>query len=339
MKDPNKVTIIAEAGVNHNGNINIAFDLVDAAVEAGADIVKFQTFNPDKIVTKYSKKAEYQIKNIGNIDKQDQYSMLKNLQLSIEDHKLLISRCKKYDIEFLSTGFDLESLELLNSLELKRFKIPSGEITNLPYLRKIAEFSKPIILSTGMANLEEIEASLNIFFDKGFSCRDITLLQCTTEYPAPIDEINLKVMKLFQDKFKVEVGLSDHSEGIEVALAAAALGAKVIEKHITLDKKLPGPDHVASLEPDQFKKMVAGIRNILRALGDEKKIVTRSEFKNKDLVRKSLVAIKVIKKGDLFTENNVGCKRPGHGISPMKIDQIIGQNSKKNFSIDDIIEI
>ena len=331
MKDPNKVTIIAEAGVNHNGNINIAFDLVDAAVEAGADIVKFQTFNPDKIVTKYSKKAEYQIKNIGNIDKQDQYSMLKNLQLSIEDHKLLISRCKKYDIEFLSTGFDLESLELLNSLELKRFKIPSGEITNLPYLRKIAEFSKPIILSTGMANLEEIEASLNIFFDKGFSCRDITLLQCTTEYPAPIDEINLKVMKLFQDKFKVEVGLSDHSEGIEVALAAAALGAKVIEKHITLDKKLPGPDHVASLEPDQFKKMVAGIRNILRALGDEKKIVTRSEFKNKDLVRKSLVAIKVIKKGDLFTENNVGCKRPGHGISPMKIDQIIGQNSKKIF--------
>ncbi len=339
MKELNKVTIIAEAGVNHNGNIKIAFDLIDAAVEAGADIIKFQTFNPEKLVTKYSKKAEYQIKNIGNFDKQDQYSMLKNLQLSIEDHKSLISRCKKYGIEFLSTGFDLESLEFLNSLELKRFKIPSGEITNLPYLRKIAEFRKPIILSTGMANLDEIKASLNIFFDKGFSCKDITLLQCTTEYPAPIDEINLKVMNLFQEKFKVDVGLSDHSEGIEVALAAAALGAKVIEKHITLDKKLPGPDHIASLEPDQFKKMVSGIRNILRALGDEKKIVTKSEFKNKDLVRKSLVAIKVIKKGDLFTENNVGCKRPGHGISPMKIDQIIGQNSKKDFSIDDIIEI
>ena len=339
MKELNKVTIIAEAGVNHNGNIKIAFDLIDAAVEAGADIIKFQTFNPEKLVTKYSKKAEYQIKNIGNFDKQDQYSMLKNLQLSIEDHKSLISRCKKYGIEFLSTGFDLESLEFLNSLELKRFKIPSGEITNLPYLRKIAEFKKPIILSTGMSNLDEIKASLNIFFDKGFSCKDITLLQCTTEYPAPIDEINLKVMNLFQEKFKVDVGLSDHSEGIEVALAAAALGAKVIEKHITLDKKLPGPDHIASLEPDQFKKMVSGIRNILRALGDEKKIVTKSEFKNKDLVRKSLVAIKVIKKGDLFTENNVGCKRPGHGISPMKIDQIIGQNSKKDFSIDDIIEI
>ena len=339
MNDSNKVTVIAEAGVNHNGNIEMAIDLIEAAVDAGADIIKFQTFNPDKIVTKYSKKAEYQIRNFGNKENEDQYTMLKKLQLSYKEHKLLINKCKKSNIEFLSTGFDLESLELLNSLDLKRYKIPSGEITNLPYLRKIAQFNKPIILSTGMADILEIEASLNIFMERGFSSKDITLLQCTTEYPAPIDEINLKVINFFKNKFKVNVGLSDHSEGIEVPIAAAALGVNIIEKHITLDRNLTGPDHNASLEPKEFKQMVQGIRKITRALGEEKKIITESEFKNKDLIRKSLVAIKDIKTGDTFNSENIGCKRPGYGISPMKIDKVIGLNAKKDFFIDDMIEI
>ena len=339
MQYSNKIKIIAEAGVNHNGNIDIAYELINAAVDSGADIIKFQTFDPDRIVTKYSKKTEYQIKNTHKKDKDDQYTMLKKLQLNIKDHKLLIERCKKLNIEFLSTGFDLESLELLNSLDLKRYKVPSGEITNLPYLRKISQFKKPVIISTGMSNVMEIKDCLNIFLNLGFSNQDITLLQCTTEYPAPIDEINLNVINFFKNKFKVNVGLSDHSEGIEVPIAAAALGVNIIEKHITLDRNLTGPDHNASLEPKEFKKMVQGIRKITRALGEEKKIITESEFKNKDLIRKSLVAIKDIKTGDAFTSENIGCKRPGYGISPMQIDQIIGLNAKKDFFVDDMIEI
>tara|TARA_B100000242_G_scaffold292269_1_gene267324 strand:+ start:735 stop:1751 length:1017 start_codon:yes stop_codon:yes gene_type:complete len=338
MNNQKKVTIIAEAGVNHNGDIRTALDLVEAASDVGADIIKFQTFITESIVTKYSKKANYQKRN--NSEKDDsQFSMLKKLELSIEDHKLIIDKCKSLNIEFLSTGFDLESLDLLCNLGLKRYKIPSGEINNLPYLRKISEYNKPIIMSTGMATIDEIEAAFNILIDCGIPSNDLTILQCTSEYPAPIDEINLKVMSFFQKKFKVNVGISDHSEGIEVAIAATALGASVVEKHLTLDKRMIGPDHKASIEPVEFKKMVIGIKKIEKALGFENKIITKSEVKNKNIVRKSLVAAKKIKKGELFTKENIGCKRPGYGISPMKIDQIIGNVSQKDYQIDEMIEI
>ena len=338
MNNQKKVTIIAEAGVNHNGDIRTALDLVEAAADVGADIIKFQTFITESIVTKYSKKANYQNKN--NPEKDDsQFSMLKKLELSMEDHKLIIDKCKSLNIEFLSTGFDLESLDLLRNLGLKRYKIPSGEINNLPYLRKISEYNKPIIMSTGMATIDEIEAAFNILIDCGIPSNDLTILQCTSEYPAPIDEINLKVMSFFQRKFKVNVGISDHSEGIEVAIAATALGASVVEKHLTLDKRMIGPDHKASIDPVEFKKMVLGIKKIEKALGFENKIITKSEGKNKNIVRKSLVASKKIKKGELYTKENIGCKRPGYGISPMKIDQIIGNISQKDYLIDEMIEI
>ena len=338
MKTENNVLIIAEAGVNHNGDINIAFDLVNAAAKAGADIIKFQTFNPDSLVTSYSRKADYQKKNDIGRD-EHQCTMLKRLQLNSSEKHLLVNKCNSLGIEFLSTGFDLESLDFLEKLDLKRYKIPSGEITNLPYLRRISKFKKPLIMSTGMASIIEIKASLDALYECGLTQKDITLLQCTTEYPAPIDEINLKAMKAFKRQFKVKYGISDHSDGIEVAIGAAALGASIIEKHITLDRTLPGPDHKASIEPDQFRDMVIGIRKIEKALGDGEKKITKSEIKNKDIVRKSLVALKEIKKGEIFTMDNIGCKRPGYGISPMRIDEIIGSLSQKHYFIDEMIEI
>jgi len=338
MKTENNVLIIAEAGVNHNGNINIAFDLVNAAAKAGADIIKFQTFNPDSLVTSYSRKADYQKKNDIGRD-EHQCTMLKRLQLNSSEKHLLVNKCNSLGIEFLSTGFDLESLDFLEKLDLKRYKIPSGEITNLPYLRRISKFKKPLIMSTGMASILEIKASLDALYECGLTQKDITLLQCTTEYPAPIDEINLKAMKSFKRQFNVKYGISDHSDGIEVSIGAAALGASIIEKHITLDRTLPGPDHKASIEPDQFRDMVIGIRKIEKALGDGEKKITKSEIKNKDIVRKSLVALKEIKKGEIFTMDNIGCKRPGYGISPMRIDEIIGSLSQKHYFIDEMIEI
>jgi len=338
MKTQNNVLIIAEAGVNHNGDINIAFELVNAAAKAGADIIKFQTFNPDSLVTSYSRKADYQKKNDMGRD-ENQSTMLKRLQLKSSENHLLVNKCNSLGIEFLSTGFDLESLDFLEKLDLKRYKIPSGEITNLPYLRRISKFKKPIIMSTGMASILEIKASLNALYEGGLTQKDITLLQCTTEYPAPIDEINLKAMKAFKRQFNVKYGISDHSDGIEVSIGAAALGASIIEKHITLDRTLPGPDHKASIEPDLFKDMVIGIRKIEKALGDGEKKITKSEIKNKDIVRKSLVALKEIKKGEIFTMDNIGCKRPGYGISPMRIDEIIGSLSQKHYFIDEMIEI
>ena len=338
MKTENNVLIIAEAGVNHNGDINIAFDLVNAAAKAGADIIKFQTFNPDSLVTSYSRKADYQKKNDIGRD-EHQCTMLKRLQLNSSEKHLLVNKCNSLGIEFLSTGFDLESLDFLEKLDLKRYKIPSGEITNLPYLRRISKFKKPLIMSTGMASIIEIKASLDALYECGLTQKDITLLQCTTEYPAPIDEINLKAMKSFKRQFNVKYGISDHSDGIEVSIGAAALGASIIEKHITLDRTLPGPDHKASIEPDQFRDMVIGIRKIEKALGDGEKKITKSEIKNKDIVRKSLVALKEIKKGEIFTMDNIGCKRPGYGISPMRIDEIIGSLSQKHYFIDEMIEI
>ena len=338
MKTRNNVLIIAEAGVNHNGDINVAFDLINAAAEAGADIIKFQTFNPDSIVTSYSRKADYQKSNELGRD-ENQLAMLKRLRLNSSEQNLLVNKCNSLGIEFLSTGFDLESLDFLERLDMKRYKIPSGEITNLPYLRRISKFKKPIIMSTGMASHLEIKASLDVLYECGCTQKEITLLQCTSEYPAPIDEINLSAMKSFKRQFNVEYGISDHSDGIEVSIGAAALGASIIEKHITLDRNLPGPDHKASIEPDLFRDMVIGIRKIEKALGDDVKKITKSEIKNKLIVRKSLVASKDIKKGEIFTMDNIGCKRPGYGISPMRIDEIIGCISKRDYYKDEMIEI
>jgi len=334
-----KVTVIAEAGVNHNGDLNIAFELIKAAANAGADVIKFQTFNADEIVTNYSKKANYQIKNNLAEANETQKEMLTKLELSENDHQLLIQRCKQYNIEFLSTGFDLNSLNLLNKLQLKRYKIPSGEITNLPYLKHIAKFKKPIIMSTGMASLDEIEAAVNVLLKEGHPKEKLTLLQCTTEYPAPFEEINLKVMKTLRNTFNVKVGISDHSAGISVPIASVALGATVIEKHLTLDKELPGPDHKASIVPNELISMIRGIREIEKALGNGIKIMTPSEEKNKNIVRKSLVATKKINKGDTFSYENIGCKRPGYGISPMKINNILGEKASKNFEKDEMIEL
>ena len=339
MSQSNKVTIIAEAGVNHNGKVSLALDLIEAAANSGADIIKFQTFNTDNLVTNYSKKAEYQIKNLSEDFNQTQKEMLKQYELKQNDYALLIKKCDHLGIEFFSTGFDLESLKYINNLELKRHKIPSGEITNKPYLKQIAKFKKPIIMSTGMASLKEIKDAVNILFDSGVNKKDLTLLQCTTEYPTPMDEVNLRVINTLRETFDVSVGISDHTEGISVPIAAVALGATVIEKHLTLNKNLKGPDHRASIEPDELKLMVKGIREIERALGSGVKKPSPSEIKNKYIVRKSLVALKLINPGDLFTYDNVGSKRPGYGISPMKIDEIIGKISRKTFKKDELIDL
>ena len=331
------VLIIAEAGVNHNGSLDLAKDLVDAAVYSGADIVKFQTFKAENLVTVNAKKAIYQIQNTSKDE--SQLNMLKNLELSFDQQIILKKYCDKKNIEFLSTGFDIDSLMFLKSLNLKRYKIPSGEITNLPYLRLIGSFKKPIILSTGMSNICEIKEALNQINYGGTEIAQITVLHCTTQYPAPLNDINLRAMETIKKKFNVSIGYSDHTNGIEISLAAVALGAKVIEKHLTLDKNLEGPDHKASLEPDQFSKMCNGIRKIEIALGSQKKEITHSEIKNALVARKSLVAKKNIRKNELFTEENICAKRPGHGISPMRWEEIIGTKSKRDFNIDEIIEI
>ena len=331
------VLIIAEAGVNHNGSLDLAKDLVDAAVYSGADIVKFQTFKAENLVTVNAKKAISQIQNTSTDE--SQLNILKNLELSFDQQIILKKYCDKKNIEFLSTGFDIDSLMFLKSLNLKRYKIPSGEITNLPYLRLIGSFKKPIILSTGMSNIYEIKEALKQINYGGTEIAQITVLHCTTEYPAPLNDINLRAMETIKKKFNVSIGYSDHTSGIEISLAAAALGAKVIEKHLTLDKNLEGPDHKASLEPDQFLKMCNGIRKIEIALGSQKKEIKHSEIKNALVARKSLFAKKNIRKNELFTEENICAKRPGNGISPMRWEEIIGTKSKRDFNIDDMIEI
>jgi N,N'-diacetyllegionaminate synthase len=329
--------IIAEAGVNHNGDIALAKQLIDRAASAGADLVKFQTFKADRLVTRTARKADYQIQTTPG--QESQYDMLRRLELSPDVHKELISHCATRNIGFFSTGFDVESIDLLVSLGQDRFKIPSGEITNLPYLRHIGRLGKGVILSTGMATLGEVEGAINALEHAGTSRADITVLHCTTEYPTPMAEVNLRAMQSLHAAFGVAVGYSDHTPGIEVAIAAVAMGASVVEKHFTLDRQLPGPDHKASLEPDELEAMVKAIRNIEVAMGDGVKRLTPSEARNRPVARKSLVASRPIKSGELFNHENIAAKRPGTGISPMRWDEIVGRSSPRDFSADELIEL
>lgn len=330
------VLIIAEAGVNHNGSLELAKQLIDKAVEAGVDIIKFQTFKSEKLVSKDAKQAEYQQKNIGKED-EGQLAMLKKLELSQADHEELIAYCNKKGIRFFSTAFDMDSIDYLHSLNMGLWKIPSGEITNYPYLRKIAQYQEPVILSTGMCELNDIEAALNVLLEFGAKKEQITILHCNTEYPTPLGDVNLKAMLEIGEKFGVQVGYSDHTKGIEVPIAAVALGATVIEKHFTLDKNMEGPDHKASLEPEELKAMVSAIRNIEQALGTGHKTISESERKNIEIARKSIVSACPIKKGEMFTEENLTVKRPGTGISPMRWNEIVGQTARKDFEEEEMI--
>lgn len=331
----NRTLIIAEAGVNHNGNIDMALQLIEKAADAGVDYVKFQTFKSEKLVSKHATKAEYQKTATSGED--SQLKMLQQLELSYEDHHRLIKHCNKYGIRFLSTAFDLDSIEFLHSLNLDLWKIPSGEITNLPYLRRIAQKGSRVIMSTGMCTPEDIEAALNVLTSNGTPLENITLLHCNTEYPTPWSDVNLRAMDNISKRFNVAVGYSDHTQGIEVPIAAVALGATVIEKHFTLDNNLPGPDHRASLEPQQLKAMVDAIRHIELSLGNGVKQISASEQKNIIIARKSIVAATHIKKGDSFTEDNITVKRPGGGISPMKWDEIIGTTASRDYIPDEMI--
>ncbi len=341
----NKVIIIAEAGVNHNGSLERAKQMVYAAKEAGADYVKFQTAVPELVISSIAPKAEYQKETTGN--EQSQLEMCKAIHLPLEDYKTLKELCEKVGIGFMSTPFDLVSIELLAELGQDYFKIPSGEITNLPYLRKIAEKSIPVILSTGMSTIDEIKNAVDILTGKSLeypsssslSKNDIILLHCNTEYPTPFEDVNLSAMKNIADEIDIKVGYSDHSIGIEVPIAAVAMGACVIEKHFTLDKNLPGPDHKASLEPNELKAMINAIRNIEKAIGNGIKQVSNSERKNMSIARKSIVAARKIHKGELLTEENLTIKRPGNGISPLMWDKVIGSQAIKDFDYDHLIEL
>jgi len=331
----NKVFIIAEAGVNHNGSIDLAKKLIDAAVASGADAVKFQTFKAENLASKYAKKANYQ-KNLTN-QKESQFDMLKKLELSKEMHTELINYSKIRDIKFLSSPFDQESIELLKDLGLEIFKIPSGEITNLPYLRHIGKLNKKIILSTGMSNMNEVKIALDILTNSGTKKKKITVLHANTEYPTPMEDVNLKAMLTIGKELDVNFGYSDHTLGIEVDIAAVAMGAKCIEKHFTLDCNMKGPDHKASLEPDELKEMVKAIRNVELALGSDIKKPSKSELPNIQIARKSIVAKIKIKKDDILTENNITVKRPSGGISPMKWDDVVGTKATKDYKEDELI--
>ena len=333
----NKTFIIAEAGVNHNGSIEIAKKLIDTAAEAGADAVKFQTFKAEKVVSRYAQKAEYQKQTTDKAE--SQYDMIKKLELDVKAHRELMAYCNAKNIMFLSTPFDHDSIELLNDLGLEIFKIPSGEITNLPYLKHIGKLNKKVIVSTGMSDLGEIEDALDILIGAGTSKGNITVLHCNTEYPTPYEDVNLLAILTIKNAFGVEVGYSDHTLGIEIPIAAVTLGARVIEKHFTLDKNMEGPDHRASLEPHELRMMVSAIRNIEKALGDGIKKPSPSELKNKPIARKSIVAARDIIKGEVLSEENIAVKRPGTGISPMEWDNVVGKKAKKNFREDEIIEL
>lgn len=332
-----RTLIIAEAGVNHNGDLTLAKNLIGVAAEAGADLVKFQTFSADRLVTHAAAKANYQAKTTGS--EESQHDMLRRLELTINMHKELQAHCVACGIGFFSTGFDIESIDLLVGLGQDRFKIPSGEITNLPYLRHIGRMNRPVILSTGMAEMDEIRAAIDALEQAGTPKARITVLHCTTEYPAPMAEVNLRAMLSIQNAFGVDVGYSDHTTGIEVAIAAVAMGASVIEKHFTLDRNLAGPDHAASLEPNELTAMVAAIRNIEIALGDGLKRLTPSEARNRPIARKSLVASRPIKGGEVFSSENITAKRPGTGISPMRWDEVLGHKALRDFRQDELIEI
>ncbi len=332
-----KVLIIAEAGVNHNGDMLLARRLIDAAAESGADIVKFQTFVADRLATRGAIKADYQVETTGTSE--SQYEMLSRLELTPSMHDDLIAHASIRGIEFMSTAFDEDNLGLLAAKGLNRFKVPSGEITNLPYLRRMAQLADEVIISTGMSTLEEIGAAISVFEASGMQRQRITVLHCTTEYPAPMREVNLHAMQTIADSFGVAVGYSDHTVGIEVAVAAVAMGACVIEKHLTLDCDLPGPDHKASLEPESFRNMVVAIRHIEQALGSPVKGPSPSELRNKPIARRSLVAARAIKAGEVFTEENVVAKRPGTGISPMCWDEVMGTVATRDFEPDEFISI
>ena len=333
---PNRTLIIAEAGVNHNGDIKIAKQLIDVAADCGADYVKFQTFSADRIVTKSADKAEYQKQSSDSSE--SQFEMLKRLELSVEMHLELIEHCKHKSIKFLSTGFDIQSVDLLVGLGLNLVKIPSGEITNLPLLRHIGSLDLPVILSSGMSTMKEIGDALLILEQTGLPRAQITVLHCTTEYPTPMDEVNLRAMNSIRNTLGVAVGYSDHTLGIEVSVAAVALGASVIEKHLTIDRSLPGPDHRASLEPDELVAMVKAIRNIEVALGSDVKEPTMSEIKNAHIARKSILASQKIEKGEILSTVNLVVKRPGNGVSPMLWDRLIGQVATRTYLPDEMIE-
>lgn len=327
--------IIAEAGVNHNGSIEMAKKLIDIAAEARADFVKFQTFKAETLVTALAEKAEYQKIKAG--DSESQFEMIKKLELDRFAHEKLIHHCDEMAIRFLSTAFDHSSIDLLSELNIPFYKIPSGEITNLPYLRHIGCKGKPVVMSTGMATLDEVRGAMDILLKAGVKKEDLTILHCNTEYPTPMEDVNLKAMLTMRDELGVTVGYSDHTLGIEIPIAAVALGATVIEKHFTLDRTLPGPDHAASLDPGELKEMVTAIRNIEQAIGDGIKQPSPSEIKNIPIARKSIVAKELIEKGELFTEDNLTVKRPGMGISPMEWDRIIGKVADRDYLKDDLV--
>ena len=328
------VYIIAEAGVNHNGDINLAYQLVDAAKAAGVDCIKFQTFKSENLVSHTAQKAEYQKAATGDSSQQD---MLKQLELSFGEFVSLKEYCDRKGIFFLSTPFDFESIEFLNSIEMPFWKIPSGEVTNYPYLVALAKTGKPVVMSTGMCEMQEIEDAIAVLRENGAS--DIKLLHCNTEYPTPYEDVNLKAMKTLRDAFGVEVGYSDHTKGIEVPIAAVAMGAAVIEKHFTLDRNMEGPDHKASLEPQELKQMVDSIRHIEAALGSGDKKPSPSEKKNMAVARKSIVAAARIKAGDILTEENITVKRPGNGICPMRWKEVLGTRAVRDFEEDELIEL
>ena len=324
-----KAIIIAEAGVNHNGDISLAKKLIDIAVDAGADVVKFQSFKANRLVSEKARKAEYQINNI--VEEKTQYKMLNDLELSIEQAKLLNSYCKSKNITFCSTPFDIESLNELRELNMSFIKIPSGEITNYPFLEKISKIRKPIILSSGMSSLDEIKNAIKILTSDNLQKEDITVLHCNTEYPTPMSDVNLNAMNTISSELGVKVGYSDHTLGIEIPIAAVALGACVVEKHFTIKRTLEGPDHKASLEPSELKKMIKSIRNIEKAMGDGIKKPSDSEIKNIEIVRKSIHLLNDIKKGEIIKDSNLIMLRPGDGISPMLLNQVIGKKIKKDF--------
>lgn len=330
----NKVLIIAEAGVNHNGSLELAYKMVDVAKKAGADIIKFQTSIPEKVISKYAEKAEYQKKNTDN--NESQLEMAKKLTLKFDEYILLKKYCERSGIQFLSSPFDLDSIDFLSSLGCDIFKIPSGEITNLPFLVKISKLAKSVILSTGMSTLKEVEDAVQVLKR---NVRDITLLHCTTEYPAPFSDVNLQAMVTMKEKLRLKIGYSDHTLGIEIPIAAVAMGATVIEKHFTLDRNMRGPDHKASLEPHELTNMIKSIRNVENAIGNGIKIPAESERKNLVVARKSIVAACDIKKGEIFTENNITTKRPGNGISPMRWNDVIGTKAIRDFFVDELIEL
>jgi N,N'-diacetyllegionaminate synthase len=330
----NKVIVIAEAGVNHNGSLEMAKQLIDIAAEAGADYVKFQTFQTEKLVSANAKKAEYQQKNMDDASSDSQFEMLKKLELNEEQHHELISYCKIKNIQFLSTAFDLESIELLKEMGIQLFKIPSGEITNLPYLQKIGSLKKKVIVSTGMCVMSEIEDAVNVLIASGTLKENISILHCTTDYPTAMENVNLRAMLSIKEKFQVQVGYSDHTLGIEVPIAAVAMGAEIIEKHFTIDKNLPGPDHKASLEPTELKAMISAIRNVEIALGSGDKQPSEAEKKNMLVARKSIHLAGNLLKGHVLTLNDLIMKRPGDGISPMQMNEITGKRIRKDLNME-----